>query len=324
VVAVVPLELRVGEVDDRVGVLALLVVVVDLGGQQILRLIRGGLIERHARCDGRSDTERRYRCREQAQDDERGLRHGGTSLSSGRASTRLQSLWRSSGSRSGRRSRCQQFGTSHRPGIARVTHMLTTPPPSGGDGCSHHERNSPLTPRRRARDNARVAETGARRVVVVEDHPIFRDGVVQCLDAEPDFAVVGQWASGDVDLVALGALAPDLVLMDVELPVISGIEATRRIRAALTDVRVVMLTAYAEPDLLFAAMQVGASGYLLKHTPAAELVATLRRIAGGEPVLTPGGAAPMLRDFRPRRASSAPHPPPPLSGREEEVLKLLA
>ena len=78
-----------------------------------------------------------------------------------------------------------------------------------------------------------MAETGARRVVVVEDHPIFRDGVVQCLDAEPDFAVVGQWASGDVDLVALGALAPDLVLMDVELPVISGIEATRRIRAAL-------------------------------------------------------------------------------------------
>lgn len=169
-----------------------------------------------------------------------------------------------------------------------------------------------------------MAETGARRVVVVEDHPIFRDGVVQCLDAEPDFAVVGQWASGDVDLVALGALAPDLVLMDVELPVISGIEATRRIRAALPDVRVVMLTAYAEPDLLFAAMQVGASGYLLKHTPAAELVATLRRIAGGEHVLNPEVASRMLREFRARQASSAPYPLPPLSGREEEVLKLLA
>jgi DNA-binding NarL/FixJ family response regulator len=67
-----------------------------------------------------------------------------------------------------------------------------------------------------------VAEAGTHRVVVVEDHPIFRDGVVQCLDAEPDFTVVGQWASGDVDLDALSALAPDLVLMDVELPVVRG------------------------------------------------------------------------------------------------------
>src|SRR5262249_12603112 len=113
--------------------------------------------------------------------------------------------------------------------------------------------------------------------------------------------------------------------MDVELPVVSGIEVTRRIRSQLPDVRVVMLTAYAEPDLLFAAMQVGAAGYLLKHTPAAELVTTLRRIADGEHVLNPEVASRMLREFRPRPASPPrPHPLPPLSGREEEVLKLLA
>jgi DNA-binding NarL/FixJ family response regulator len=85
-----------------------------------------------------------------------------------------------------------------------------------------------------------------------------------------------------------------------------------------------MLTAYAEPDLLFAAMQVGAAGYLLKHTPAAELVTTLRRIADGEHVLNPEVASRMLRESRARQASPAPHPLPPLSGREEEVLKLLA
>jgi DNA-binding NarL/FixJ family response regulator len=161
------------------------------------------------------------------------------------------------------------------------------------------------------------------RVVVVEDHPIFREGVVQCLDAEPDFAVVGTWATGAIDAAAIARLAPDLVLMDVELPEVSGIEATRALREALPDIRVVMLTAYADGELLFEAMQAGAVGYLLKHVPAPELVRSLRALAAGEHVLTPDLASRFLREFRTRQTTRRPRLPQ-LSAREEEVLKLLA
>src|SRR5262245_64059381 len=105
------------------------------------------------------------------------------------------------------------------------------------------------------------------RIIVVEDHPIFRDGLVQCLDGEPDFRVVGHWDTGAIDTAVLGDLAPDLVLMDIELPGQNGIDATRAMRAAVPGLRVVMLTAFAAAELLLAAMQESAVGYLLQHTP---------------------------------------------------------
>jgi DNA-binding NarL/FixJ family response regulator len=195
-------------------------------------------------------------------------------------------------------------------------------PRSGG--FFHRPPAAALTAAGAGRDNARVQAGRTTRVVVVEDHPIFRDGLVQCLDVEPDFRVVGKWATGAVDPAALATLAPDLVLMDVELPERSGIDATRALRAVVPDLRVVMLTAYADADLLFDAMQAGAAGYLLKHTPPAELVATLRRIVAGEHVLPPTLASRFLREFQSRQAAR-PHPKlAELSPREEEVLRLLA
>jgi DNA-binding NarL/FixJ family response regulator len=162
------------------------------------------------------------------------------------------------------------------------------------------------------------------RVVVVEDHPIFRDGVARCLDAEADFTVVLTSATGALDAAAVAAARADLVLMDIELPEASGIEATRRLRDALPELRVVMLTAFADPDLLFAAMQAGAVGYLLKHTAVSELISTLRRIVAGERVLTPGLASRALRALRGREAPPRPPALAQLSAREEEVLRLLA
>jgi DNA-binding NarL/FixJ family response regulator len=162
------------------------------------------------------------------------------------------------------------------------------------------------------------------RLVVIEDHPIFREGLIQCLDAEPDLRVVGEWTTADVDLEALAVGAPELVLMDIELPGGSGIDLTTRLRAALPEVKVVMLTAYADPDLLFAAMQAGAVGYLLKHTGPRELAATLRRILHGDHVLTPDMASRFLRAFEARQTARPRVPLAQLSAREEEVLKLLA
>ena len=162
------------------------------------------------------------------------------------------------------------------------------------------------------------------RVVLVEDHPIFRSGLRQCLDAEPDFVVVGEWVDGTVDLHRLAAQAPDMVLMDIELPAESGIEITRRIHEALPGLPVVILTAYADPDLLFAAMQSGAVGYVLKHTPALDLLAVLRRVADGEHVLSPELASRFLREFRERQRRPRTGALAQLSAREEEVLKLLA
>jgi DNA-binding NarL/FixJ family response regulator len=168
-----------------------------------------------------------------------------------------------------------------------------------------------------------MAEGGRHRVAVIEDHPIFLEGLTQCLSAEPDFEVVAQSMRGDVDLETLRRLEPDLVLVDVELPDVNGIEVTRRIRRALPEPRVVILTAFADPDLLLEATRAGAAGYLLKHMRAPELVGILRRITAGEHVVGPDLASRVLRELR-EGARGQEARLVLLSGREEEVLKLLA
>ncbi|MBM7503356.1 response regulator [Agromyces aurantiacus] len=163
------------------------------------------------------------------------------------------------------------------------------------------------------------------RVLVADDHPIVRAGIVGLLDAEPGIQVVGEAVDG-ADAVALAAeLRPDLVLMDLRMPVLDGAAATERILAAagpgVRPTRVLVLTTYETDDHILAAIEAGASGYLLKAAPQEEILAGIRSVVAGETVLAPSIAAKLVR--RVRADATAPTPPS-LSPRELEVLRHVA
>lgn len=153
-------------------------------------------------------------------------------------------------------------------------------------------------------------------VLVADDHPIVRGGIVALLEAAGDIEVVGQAATGleAVDLAL--ALAPDIVLMDLRMPGLTGDEATARILAARPGIRVVVLTTYETDDSILAAIEAGASGYLLKAAPQEEILAGIRSVARGEVAVAPAIAALLVK--RVQRPSVA------LSARETQVLRLVA
>ncbi|HWU45516.1 MAG TPA: response regulator transcription factor [Humibacter sp.] len=159
------------------------------------------------------------------------------------------------------------------------------------------------------------------RVVVADDHPIVRSGIVGLLSAAEGFAVVGE-ASNGVEAVRLAAeLRPDVVLLDLRMPVLAGAAATDRILATGLGVRVLVLTTYESDDDILGAIEAGASGYLLKAAPAEEIVAGLRAVVDGQTVLAPTVAAKLVD-----RVRSGPEGAPAvaLSPREREVLALVA
>lgn len=157
------------------------------------------------------------------------------------------------------------------------------------------------------------------RVLIVDDHPVVRAGLVALVDAADDLEVVGTASTGLEAVGAAAALAPDVVLMDLRMPDLDGDEATARIIAANPAARVVILTTYESDDAILSAIEAGASGYLLKAAPEAELLAGVRAVAAGEVALAPGVAALLVK-----RAASPSDPGPGLSARELEVLRLVA
>jgi len=157
------------------------------------------------------------------------------------------------------------------------------------------------------------------RVVIADDHPIVRAGLVALFDAADDIEVVGTASTGLEAVRVAATLAPDVVLMDLRMPELDGDEATARIVAANPATRVVILTTYESDDAILSAIEAGASGYLLKAAPEAELIAGVRAVAAGEVALAPGVAALLVK----RAAAPAPAGPA-LSARELEVLRLVA
>lgn len=155
------------------------------------------------------------------------------------------------------------------------------------------------------------------RLLVVDDHPIVRAGVVGLLDTEPDFEVAAEASSGEAAVTEAERLAPDVILMDLRMPGIGGVEAIRQIMAADPDARILVFTTYEDDDQILAAVEAGARGYLVKAAPAEELAAGIRSVFAGQTVLAPSIAAQLARAIQAPRA-------PGLSPREQEILGLVA
>jgi DNA-binding NarL/FixJ family response regulator len=161
------------------------------------------------------------------------------------------------------------------------------------------------------------------RELIAEDHPLFREGMRGRLDRVADVAVVGEAASGDEAVELAHQLEPHVILMDIKMPGLNGIEATRKIQQASPQIGVLVLTMFEDDDSVFAAMRAGAKGYLLKDSGGEGVVHAIRAVASGEAVFGPGVAERIIGFFSAPRA--APQRAfPELTEREEEVLSLVA
>ena len=166
---------------------------------------------------------------------------------------------------------------------------------------------------------------GGIRVMVVDDHPMWREGVARDL-TEAGHLVVATSGEGRQAVRVAAAVRPDVVVLDLQLPDVSGVEVIRGLRAALPDVRVLMLSASGEPQSVLDAVKAGATGYLMKSAAPAEFLDAVRRTAAGEPVFTPGLDGLVLGEYR-RLAAGPPgghDEAPRLTERETEVLRLVA
>ena len=160
------------------------------------------------------------------------------------------------------------------------------------------------------------------RVLVADDHPVVRSGLRALIETEPGIVVVGDAANGDEAVEKTAQLKPDVVLLDLIMPGASGVEAIKGIRRQNPDSHVLVLTSFAQDDLLFPAIKAGALGYLLKDSSPEELFQAIRRVNAGESSLHPTIARKLLQEFADPSADKVPVDP--LTHRENEVLGLLA
>lgn len=170
------------------------------------------------------------------------------------------------------------------------------------------------------------APSGVIRVVIADDHALYRQGMAVVVELDGAARVVGQASNGEEVLAVCARLHPDVVLMDVRMPVVGGIGAAARLHAADPGIRILMLTMSDDEGDLFEAIKAGASGYLLKDLPGEEVADAIRRVHDGQAIIPPGMAATLLQEFS--RLSQADEPGDPaathLTDREVEVLRLVA
>lgn len=155
------------------------------------------------------------------------------------------------------------------------------------------------------------------RLLLADDHPILRDGLASILETQPDFKVIAQAGDGGEAVRLAETRQPDVILMDLEMPGMDGVEATRRIRAANPTARILVFTAFDTDERILGAVQAGAQGYLLKGAPRDDLFRAIRVVHAGGSLLHPAVATKLLRHM------SGPPTVEPLTERELEVLTLL-
>jgi DNA-binding NarL/FixJ family response regulator len=161
------------------------------------------------------------------------------------------------------------------------------------------------------------------RVMIVDDHPVVRNGLIGMFDGDDEFEVVGEAGDGAEAVRRAGALAPDVILMDLRMPTMDGVAAISALAAADSPARVLVLTTYDTDSDVLSAIEAGATGYLLKDAPPAELFRAVRAAASGDAVLAPAVATRLVGQLRAPGAASTPSPEP-ISARELEVLELVA
>jgi two-component system response regulator NreC len=163
------------------------------------------------------------------------------------------------------------------------------------------------------------------RVFLTDDHTLFRQGIKTLISAEPDMEVVGEASNGSDAIVKAAETRPDVILMDIGMAGLSSFEATRQVRKNRPETKVLFLTMYDDEDYLVECMEVGAGGYVLKDSPAAQLVSAIRDVNRGGSYLSPRMLSQLVDDFRTRIKSTTRLPRfATLTTREKEVLKLLA
>lgn len=176
-------------------------------------------------------------------------------------------------------------------------------------------------------DRKRPADPDAIRVMICDDHALFRRGLVMVLESEPGMVVVGEAEDGDEAIRRAAELHPDVVLMDVRMPRVGGIDATRAIIATAPATRVLMLTVSDDEDDLYDAIKAGATGYLLKEISIDEVASAIRAVVSGQSLISPSMASKLLSEFTnlARKAEERQAAPTPrLTDRELEVLRLVA
>jgi DNA-binding NarL/FixJ family response regulator len=164
----------------------------------------------------------------------------------------------------------------------------------------------------------------ALRILIADDHPLFRHGIRELLSLAPDIQVIGEATTGEEVIMQAEALHPDVILMDVNMPGINGIEATRQILRDLPHIRILVVTMFEDDGTVFAAMRAGARGYILKDAEKENILRAIQAVGNGEAIFSPTIATRLI-DFFATRGSALPKEIfPSLTEREREILQLIA